>query len=188
MNTKTSFVRPVSGDIIPFRVIGYVEWVSGADKRKVVLHTSLNTFPRINLASDESEGFYADYMQWLLRESGAAKPPQEEAPIPTPPAVPSRSIGELITGLVMAGSANPPSGLAKPVTYVAYNHSLECLGKGSTVAEAAERALEACWKCPVVLADIIAHNPHNNTVSVHYDRKDALGRRKSVNLLHILEV
>lgn len=165
MNTKTSFVRPVSGDIIPFRVIGYVEWVSGADKRKIVLHTSLNTFPRINLASDESEGFYADYMQWLLRESGAAKPPQEEAAVPT-----------------------PPSGLAKPVTYVVYNHSLECIGKGSTVAEAAERALEACWKCAVVLVEIAAHNPHNNTVTVHYDRQGAIGHRKSVSLLHILEV
>lgn len=165
MNTKTSFVRPISGDIIPFRVVGYVEWVSGADKRKVVLHTSLNTFPRINLASDESEGFYADYMQWLLCESGAAKPPQEEAVVPT-----------------------PPSGLAKPVTYVVYNHSLECIGKGSTVAEAAERALEACWRCPVVLTGIIAHNPHNSTVTVHYDRQGAAGRRASANLLHIMEV
>lgn len=187
MNTKTSFVRPVSGDIIPFRVVGYVEWVSGVDKRKIVLHTSLNTFPRINLASDESEGFYADYMQWLLRESGAAKPPQEEAAVPNPPAVPSRSIGELITE-AMARSAEQPSGLAKPVTYVVYNHSLECIGKGSTVAEAAERALEACWKCPVEIKGTEFTGAAGTARFVYVRAGRDAPNHVSSNLLHILEV
>lgn len=61
---SNTFKRPVSGDTIPYSIVCYLEWVSGVDKRKLVIHTSLPTLGRINLSSAESADFEAGYEAW----------------------------------------------------------------------------------------------------------------------------
>ena len=74
---SNTFKRPVSGDVIPYSIVRYLEWVSGVDKRKLVIHTSLPTLGRINLSSAESADFEAGYEAW-------ANPCSAQAPEPVP--------------------------------------------------------------------------------------------------------
>jgi acyl-CoA hydrolase len=147
-----AYIRPVSGDVIPLHTVQYLEWVSGADKRKIVLHTKLPSMSRVNLSSAESESFYAEYMQYLLEQSGVQVLKTEQDPT------------------LLQDSVAKAAQEAKGKKYVAISYGLECAGVGGTMEEAAEKALESAWGVPCSVDEVSGDT--SNQVLVAYTRNN----------------
>lgn len=145
---SSTFKRPVSGDVIPYSIVRYLEWVSGVDKRKLVIYTSLPTLGRINLSSAESADFEAGYEAW-------ANPYHNITPYPL-----QESIAKV-----------EQEAIGK--RYIAISYGLECMGIGSSKEEAIERALESAWKSPVTLHSFT--EDASNQVLVSYNRNSSVG-------------
>lgn len=147
---SNTFKRPVSGDVIPYSIVRYLEWVSGVDKRKLVIHTSLPTLGRINLSSAESADFEAGYEAW-------ANP------------YPANTLSPLQESIARAEQATAQV----PVRYVAISYGLECMGIGSSKEEAIECALESAWKSSVTLHNFT--EDASNQVLVSCSRYSSIG-------------
>lgn len=55
-------VRPVSGDVILYSLVQYMEWSILPDKRTLKLFTGLSNHPVVHLGEEESYDFYAAWM------------------------------------------------------------------------------------------------------------------------------
>lgn len=55
-------VRPVSGDVILYSLVQYMEWSILPDKRTLRLFTGLSNHPVVHLGEEESYDFYAAWM------------------------------------------------------------------------------------------------------------------------------
>lgn len=55
-------VRPVSGDVIMYSLVQYMEWSILPDKRTLRLFTGLSNHPVVHLGEEESYDFYTAWM------------------------------------------------------------------------------------------------------------------------------
>lgn len=62
--------RPVSGDIIMYGSVSYMEWATVGDKRTLKLFTGISNHPVLHLSEVESYDFY---VEWLLRFGNQAQ-------------------------------------------------------------------------------------------------------------------
>ena len=57
-------IRPISGDVITYVSVRYMEWAIQPDKRYLKLFTGISNHPVVHLGEAESYDFY---VEWMLR-------------------------------------------------------------------------------------------------------------------------